>query len=343
MATITRYPFLRHLRAAPTSHILHLRAGTVRHDGAGQAFWFRPLTAVISEVPVDDRELPLVAHARTADFQTVTAQLTVSYRFDDPTLVARRLDFAIDPGTGAWTGTPLEQVAHLLGELATGQVIDAVARLTLVEAVVAGPELRRAVTAGLQDDQRLAATGITVLGARVGSVRAEADMERYLQTPAREAAQGEADKSTFERRALAVERERAIAENELANRIELAGREAELVTQEGANARTRADEAAAAALIEARAEAERAELQAQATANGRRVVGAAEAEAEAARLAAYGTVDRGVLLALALRDLAENLPAVGSLTVTPDLLTGALAGLLGTGAGPAADAAARGR
>ena len=55
------------------------------------------------------------------------------------------------------------------------------------------------------------------------------------------------------------------------------------------------------------------------------------------------TVDRGVLLALALRDLAENLPAVGSLTITPALLTGALAGLVGAGAGPPADAAGKGR
>lgn len=329
MATITRYPFVRHLRAAPTAHVLHLDAGRVKHDGAGIAFWFRPLTAVISEVPVDDRELPLVAHARTADFQVVTAQVTVSYRFDDPRLVARRLDFAVDPATGAWTGTPLEQVAHLLAELATGQVIDAVAAQPLVEAVTAGAALGRAVTAGLQGDQRLAATGITVLGARVGSVRADADMERFLQTPAREAAQGEADKSTFERRALAVERERAIAENELHNRIELAVREQELVTQEGANARTRAEEAAAAALIEATATAERQNLLAEANAHGTRVVGEAEAAAEAAKIGAYAAVDRAVLTALALRDLAANLPAIENLTVTPDLLTGALAGLVG--------------
>lgn len=329
MATITRYPFVRHLRAAPTAHVLHLDAGRIKHDGAGIAFWFRPLTAVISEVPVDDRELPLVAHARTADFQVVTAQVTVSYRFDDPRLVARRLDFAVDPATGTWTGTPLEQVAHLLGELATGQVIDAVAAQTLVQAVTAGAALGRAVTAGLQGDQRLAATGITVLGARVGSVRADADLERFLQTPAREAAQGEADKSTFERRALAVERERAIAENELHNRIELAVREQELVTQEGANARTRAEEAAAAALIEAGAAAERQNLLAEANAHGTLVVGEAEAAAEAAKIGAYAAVDRAVLTALALRELAANLPAIDHLTVTPDLLTGALAGLVG--------------
>src|SRR5450756_1558281 len=77
MATITRYPFVRHLRTVPTAHVLHLQTGRTRHDGAGLAFWFRPLSAVISEVPIDDRELSLVAHARTADPQVVTAPVTV--------------------------------------------------------------------------------------------------------------------------------------------------------------------------------------------------------------------------------------------------------------------------
>ena len=271
-----------------------------------------------------------MAHARTADFQDVAVQVTVSFRFEDPALVAGRLDFAIDPDTGRWTGNPLEQVAHLLSELATGQVMDALAGMTVLEAVTSGGgALRRLVTEGLRADERLASTGIEVLGARIGSVRAEADMERFLQTPAREQAQGEADKSTFERRALAVERERAIAENELANRIELALREQQLVTQDGANARTRASEAAAAALIEANAAAERQGLLAEANAHSTRIVGEAEGAAEAARLAAYAGVDREVLAALAMRELAGNLPSIGNLTVTPDLVTGALAGLVG--------------
>ena len=330
MATITRYPFVRHLRTAPTSHVLHLSAGRVRHAGAGLAFWFRPLSAVISEIPVDDRELPLVAHARTADFQDVTVQVTVSFQFADPALVARRLDFAIDPNSGAWTGVPLEQVAQLLSELTTGQVMDAMATMTLREAVVAGGgALRQVITSGLQADERLASTGIAVLGARVRSVRAEADLERFLQTPAREQAQGEADKSTFERRALAVERERAIAENELANRIELAVREQELVTQEGTNARTRAEEAAAAALIEANGASQRQGLLAEADAHSARVVGEAEAAAEAARVGAYAGVDPQVLATIAVRELAGHLPSIGSLTITPDLVTGVLAGLVG--------------
>jgi regulator of protease activity HflC (stomatin/prohibitin superfamily) len=328
MATITHYPFLRHLRAAPTSHIVQLHGGTVRRSGAGLAFWFRPLTAVLSEVPLDDRELPLVAHARTADLQEVTAEVTVSYRFTDPELAATRLDLSISPRNGAWTGTPLEQVAHLLGELTAGHVMDALAGVTLREAISSGTgPLRERVTAALLADDRVHATGLTILGARIRSVRADADLERALQTPARESAQSEADRSTYERRALAVERERAIAENELSNRIELAGREQQLVLQEGTNARSRAEEAAAAALIETRSQAERRAVSAAADADATRLRGQADADAQRALLTAQAEVPQEVLIAAALKELAAHLPQVGQLTVTPDLLTGALAAL----------------
>lgn len=74
MAVISNYPFVRHLRVSPTAHIRALSRGKVVHDGPGLAFWFRPLPASMSEVPLDDRELPLLFHARTADFQDVTVR-----------------------------------------------------------------------------------------------------------------------------------------------------------------------------------------------------------------------------------------------------------------------------
>jgi regulator of protease activity HflC (stomatin/prohibitin superfamily) len=330
MATITRYPFIRHLRAAPTAHVVQMSRGKVHRSGVGLSFWFRPLTAVLSEVPVDDRELPLVAHARTADLQEVTAQMTVSYRFAEPKVAVERLDLGIDPATGRWTATPLEQVAHLLGELAAGHVTDVLSTMTLTEAVSAATgALGSQVGAALRTDERVTSTGLEALGVRVRSVRADADLERALQTPAREAAQAEADRSTYERRALAVERERAIAENELATRIELATREEDLVAQEGANTRARADQTAAAALIEARAKAERQGVLATASADAVRLQGEAEGAAERARMAAFRDVPTEVLRTLALRDVARNLPEVGQLTITPDVLTGALAGLTG--------------
>jgi regulator of protease activity HflC (stomatin/prohibitin superfamily) len=322
MADITRYPFIRHLRGTPTAHVLHLRRGTVAHEGVGLSFFFRPLAAVLSEVPVDDRELPLLFHARTEDFQDLAIQATVTYRVSDPVLTGTRLDFAIDPGTGRWRGSPLEQLGGVLTETAQQHALDLVARAPLTEVLRNGvAAVRDAVMTGTASDQRLADIGISVVEVRVVALRPEPEMERALQTPTREQVQQDADKATFERRALAVERERAIAQNELTTQLDLARREEELVGQRGQNARRNAEEKAAASEIETASQASRNQRLAEAKATATRVVGAADGAAETAKLDAYRDLDPGMLLGLALRELAGNLPAVDTLVLSPDLLT----------------------
>ena len=319
MADIHPYPFLRHLRGAPTSYIRHTLNGRVLHEGVAQSFWFRPLSAVLSEVPVDDRELPLIFHARTADYQDVVVQATVTYRIAEPPRAAERIDFGIDPRDGKWRSTPLDKLASLLTELAQQHALELLARLQLAEALVEAPaRLRERIDSGLTTDERLAAMGIAVVAVRVGAIRPEADLEKALGTPARELVQQEADRSTFERRALAVESERAIAENELHNQIQLAKREQELITQRGHNEQRRVEDAAAASRVEAEAQAERV-----------RVIGKAEGEAEEALLAAYADLQPPILLGLALKELAANLPAIERLTLAPDVLGEALAHVAG--------------
>ncbi|WP_416980449.1 SPFH domain-containing protein [Streptomyces sp. T028] len=372
MADITRRLGWRHLRGAPTAHIRHHRSGTLVHDGPGLSFWFRALTAALSEVPVDDRELAMTFHARTVDFQDVTVQATVTYRISDPAVAAARLDFSIDPDTGVWRGAPLEQLGTLLTETAQQHALDVLARTPLSEALVDGvTAVRERVAAGLAAEPRLPATGIEVVAVRVMALRPEPDVERALRTPAREQIQQEADRATYERRAVAVERERTIAENELASRIELARREEQLVEQRGTNARREAEETAAADRVRAEAEATRtvrlaeaeaarsvklaeaeaakqvhlADAEARRTerlaeAESARTVKLAEAEAEAARgvgearaqaqaawLRVHADVDVATLHALTGTRLAENLPHIDSVTISPDVLTGLLAKL----------------
>ncbi|MCU8592143.1 SPFH domain-containing protein [Streptomyces sp. A13(2022)] len=336
MADITRRFGWRHLRAAPTAHVRHHRSGQLAHDGAGLSFWFRPLAAALSEVPVDDRELAMTFHARTVDFQDVAVQATVTYRIADPAVAAERLDFSVDPDTGVWRGAPLEQLATLLTESAQQHALEVLARTPLAAALAEGvPAVRERVLQGLREEPRLPATGIEVVAVRVMAVRPEPEVERALRTPARELIQQEADRATYERRAVAVERERAIAENELASRIELARREEQLVEQRGANSLREAQEKAAADAVRVGAEAEQAVRLAQAEAEGARAVGEARAQAQAAWLRVHGDVDVAVLRALTGTRLAENLPRIDSVTVSPDVLTGLLA-RLGAGQEPAA-------
>ncbi|HWG28309.1 SPFH domain-containing protein [Actinospica sp.] len=343
MAHITRRPFFSHYRGTGTGHVVHLKHGKVAHQGVGQAFWFRPLGTVLSEVPADDRELPLVFRGRTADFQEAAVQGSVTYRFADPLKAARRLDFGLDPTTGVAQGTPLDQVAGLLTELAQEHALSLLASLPLAEALSEGPAAVRArIVEGLSGDPRLGETGLEIVDTRVVAIRPEADVERALRAPARELIQQQADRAGFERRAEAVNRERAIAENELQNRIELATREEQLVARQGANERRKVQEAAEAAKIKALADAERVRIAASAQAEQLRELGEAEASAAAARMHVYEGQDPRILLAIAAQSLAGSLPSIGTLNLTPDVLTAALSSLSSGSSGASGSSAGAG-
>lgn len=319
MAAITRFPLVRHLTGSATTYVQHMHRGRLRNAGVGHSLWFRPLGAVLSEVPVEDRELSMSFHGRTRDYFDVTVQGTITYRIVDPATASQRLDFSIDPVQGVWTGRPLDQLAGLLVETAQQQTVQLLTRHTLTEAIAGGVEAARlAITTGLAEDQRLAETGVRVIAVRIVAITPAPDIEKALQTPAREAVQQEADRATFGRRALAVEREAAIGENELQNQIGLARREEQLVTQRGENDRRGAELRAATREVETTAEAEAVTR-----------LGTAEGGAEAARLAAYAGVADSVVLGLALRELAAHMPDLQSLVVSPDALAPLLARLDG--------------
>lgn len=322
MAEIKTLPFVHHLRAEPTYHVLHYRRGELAREGAGLAFWFRAINSAIAEVPVDDRELPFLFRGRSRDFQELTVQGVITFRAADPLLVARRIDFSVDLDTGRWRQAPLEQVSALLTQLAQQFVIDELLGLDLREILRDGvAPIRDRIASGLAAEAALAELGLQVAAVRVAAVTPDAEVEKALQQPTRETIQQEADQATYGRRALAVESERAIADNELKNQIELARREEELVERQGANARRRAEEEAVARMVDTQAGSERAQIEAARQAETIDTVEAARLRAEAENARIQGELAPQTLLALALRELAGEIGKVDNLTITPDLLT----------------------
>ncbi len=332
MTEIRRYPGFHHLRAEPTTHVLRYRRGRLVSSRRGGSFWFRPLTAALAAVPVDDREQSFLFAGRTADFQDVATQGTITYRVADPELAARRIDFGIDLDTGAYLEEPLDRLAGMVTNAAQQLALDWVAHRTLDEVLRAAvQELRPLLVAGLAGDETLADVGLDVATVRVTRVSPTPDLEKALQAPTRERLQQAADEAGFQRRALAVEKERAIAENELANEIELAKRAQQLIAERGANERRRVTDEAEARGIEATAEAERAKLAAAARADGISQVEGAHNAAEQQRIAIYRDLPTGVLLGLAARELAGKLERIDHLNLNPDGLAGLLESLMTAG------------
>jgi regulator of protease activity HflC (stomatin/prohibitin superfamily) len=289
MAEISTLPFIRHLRAEPTAHVLHYRRGALAREGAGLAFWFRPIHSAIAEVPLDDRELPFLFHARSADYQELTVQGAIAFRVADPPRLARRVDFTLDLVSGRWTRAPLEQVAALLTQLAQQFVIDELVRIDLRTILTGGvAPIRDRIAAGLAAEPALAELGLEVVAVRVAAVTPTAEVEKALRQPTREAIHTKADEAAFARRTLATEKERAIIEQDAANKA-----------------------------VAAQAEDERGRLAARREADTIDMVEAARLRAERERAEIQAKVPPEVLLALALRELAGGLD---ELTVTPDLV-----------------------
>ena len=310
MAHIKNFGFLARLRSDATHHVIRYANGRVRRSGRGLSFWFLPQTASLAELPMDDREMTLFVKGRSRDFQALSLQGALTWRVADPERLAERVDFTILLASGELRSEPLEQIQARIAGLANQAALQYLADASVNDLLGAGLEpLRLRLTAALAEDPSLTEMGIAVIAVRLTSLAPSSELERTLQAPTYESLQQKADQATFERRALAVDKERAIAENELANKIELARREKSLIAQEAENAGNRAQGLAEAQQIEAEAEATRI-----------RAVEGAKAETEKARLDVYRDLPPAVLYGLAARELAGKLTKIEHVNVTPDLL-----------------------
>jgi len=332
MADIKRFPFLRHIRSEPSVHVLHYRRGRLVGSGRGLAFWFVPLSSSIAEIPCDDRELPFLFHGRSSDFQDVTAQGVVTCRVVDPERLADRIDFSIDLAKGRYLKQPIEQIAQTVTKIAQQLAWDYMAH-TEVRGILSNgtEEIRQRLRSGLLEDPLLEGLGLEIVGVLVSDVAPVAEVEKAMQTPTREAIQQQADEATFQRRALAVDKERAIQENELANQIELARREETLIGQRGQNEQRRAREDGAAQKIGAEAAAEREALVARAKAESIRAIEKARVDAERERMDVYRELPTQVMLGLAARELAGKLRRIDHLNLSPDTMGPLLQSLLHAG------------
>ncbi len=332
MAQITRYFFLRHLRAEPNQTILHFRRGKLARSGPGIAYWFHPLSAAVLQVPVEDIASTFMLRERSADLQEVAVQITLAYRVVDAEKAGRRINFTISLHNGTWLEQPLERLAGLWSRWSQETVRETLMRQPLVDAVRTGAAtIRAALDPALRGNAEAAEMGLALVSVQVDQVVPNAELEKALQTPTREAIQQKADEATFERRALAVEKERAIKENELATEIELSRRQEELIRQEASNRLLSVREDAGAQRLAVESQAERDGIAAEAASRDAktRAVGETEAKrlrldtevaAEARRAEIWTGAPSSVLLGFALQEFAGKIRSIEHLNITPDLL-----------------------
>ena len=323
MAQIKRYPFRSQLRSEATSYIQHFRKGALKRSGRGLSFWFDPSGDSITEIPMDDRELTFMIKSQSSDFQDIALQGSVYWRVADAEVLGARVDYVIDLRSGQYAGKPEDQIKSviigLVREFGDTYVKNSGVR-ELLEAGLA--PLLVAINAGFAENPTLGGMGLEIVSVRVSALSPSPELSRALQSPTFESLQQKADEAAFSRRAMAVDAERAIAENELSNKIELETRRKNLIARQDENARSEAEAEVAAMRIKGAGEADAKIIGAEAEATRIRAVEQAAADMEKARMAAVSDVSPAIMFALAAQEFASKVQKIDSLNVSPDMLAG---------------------
>lgn len=339
---------IRFIKSQPTVHLMQFRGGRLVREGAGQSFYYYAPSSTLVAVPLASQDRPFMLELVTADFQSVTVQGQVTYRIADPRRIATMMDFAL-----AADGSHVSEDPQRLGERVALQVEviiqQAIQGLVLKDALRASATIARTAERQLAAQPEIESLGLEVLGVSIMAVKPTPDIARALEAEARESNLRAADDAVYLRRMSAVEKERAIRQNELDTDI--------AVEQKKRQIQDTKMEAKAAAMRkenELRTEQMSADVDleqqrkafVEGQAGNSRMLAEAEAHRVSAVMQALGDVDPrivqalaasgmqpGQLIAQAFGGIAERAGSIGQFNMSPELLQS----LLGVGrAGKAA-------
>ncbi|MBO0781143.1 MAG: SPFH domain-containing protein [Ktedonobacteraceae bacterium] len=278
---------LSYFKAEPTEYILAYRNGQVFQRGSGRTFWYWAPSASIVLIPISTVDTPFVFNETTSDFQAITLQGQITYRISQPETIAALLNFTIHPRTRKYQSEDPAKLDQRIVNVIQMRTRGELRQMDLETALRSSEPLARTVLEQLRQEEPLQALGIECLSLFFTSIRATPEITKALEADYREALQKRADQAIYSRRADAVEQERKIKQNELATEILLEQNRQELIHLEGENERRKAELAA---------------------------------EALRLQLAPYREVDPRLLLALSMRDFANNSKKIGNLTITSEIL-----------------------
>jgi len=307
----------RFLKASPTTHVLHYRAGKLVHDGVGLSYWYFSPTAVIAQVPISSRDVPFVFGEVTADFQDVTIQGELTCRIRDVKKVAALLDYTVD-AYGRYRSEDPSKLNDRLIHAAQILARSFTQKRSLKEVLVSSDALVAEVLEGLKSSEGVAMLGVEVLGLSIVGIKATPEMAKALQTDAREELLRRADEAIYVRRNAAVELERTIKENEL--NTEIAVEQKKRQVRESQMAAEISVEQQRATFVSAKVENERKESESRAAAL-QAILEPIKSVDWKTLIAVNSGMDSKLMISLAFQQLAQNAEKIGELNISPELLS----------------------
>jgi regulator of protease activity HflC (stomatin/prohibitin superfamily) len=330
------------VKVDPTQYVMQFREGQVVKEGPGLSFLhFAPTSSVVA-VPTAAMEQGFMFEHVTRDFQAVTVQGQVVFRVREPKKTAAMLNFTLAAGGKGYASDDAAQLPSRVVRAVEVLSQQAMLGLDLKQALLATDALAATIGAGLREASEIQALGLEVLTVSVVAIRPTPETAKALAAEAREAILKRADDAIYARRNAAVQAEREIRESELETEIAVEKKsrtvretkmEAEAAIQQREQALRQSQMEADIALEDTRrrfVETNAANTRVLAEAEAHRVGAVMEAlkgtdPRVVQALAAVGMEPRQ-LIAQAFGGIAERAERIGQLNVSPELLTGLLAG-----------------
>lgn len=279
---------INYFKAEPNEFARISVGGKVKKEGKGVSCFYLPFRTSVELVRVAATDQPFVFTEITKDKQEISIQGGLVYKIADPKQTLGVFDFTIDPHTKQYLTEGGEKFSQALVHLVQDNARRMVQGESLETLLVSSEVLSGGVLDSLRASDTVREMGVKMQMLYFSSIRPSPEIEKALGTTYREALLQKADEAVYARRALAVEKERAIEQNELATKIELEARRKEFVDLEGRNIIQQAEFRAAAAKKE---------------------------------LEVYEGLDPATLTAHGIYQIGKNASRIGTLMITPDMLT----------------------
>lgn len=280
---------LNYFKAEPTEFVRMTSGGKEKRKGTGIAGIYMPMRTSIEMVSVTVNDDPFTFSEISSDNQELTFNGGFVYQITEPELVMQKYNFSIDPKTKMYLNEDGMQISDHMLQLVRTNTRKIVESKPLEDLLVMSEELAGTVTQYVQESDTLTDMGVTFDSVYINAMKPKPEISKALEAEYRESLLQRSDEAIYSRRAMAVEKERAIQENEMQNQIELEEKRTEFVDLEGANKLKDAQY---------------------------------KADAMKKEFEAYNGMDAAILTAHGMYNLGKNAHRIENLTITPELLAG---------------------
>lgn len=282
---------VRYYKGDPSKFIIKYISGKIKKAGMGLGFFYLRFRTNIVTIPAMTIDSNFIFNEVTKNYQPITLQGHFTYKITDPMKMATILDFSVEPKTGYYLTEDPEKLELRIKNVVQMRTRSEIQKMGLEQALVASGILAKRVLETVGDAPIINDMGIAILSITFNSIKPTPEIANALEAEYRESLQRKADEAIYARRAAAVEQESKIKENELETEITLEEQRKTLIALKGENE-----------IREAESRAKANELE----------------------LAPYQKLPPKLLLALAIKELANNAEDIGNLTITSEILASLL-------------------